>query len=77
MKLYNLGDKSFGTDFKKTPISFFFKTTSSVLNPGDGLRIFTDRDQRSICWVFDLKNLYIFWVLVTAAVFFLAVNFIH
>ena len=30
----------------------------SSVDPGGGLRVFTDRDKRSIFWVFNFKNLY-------------------
>ena len=38
--------------------------------PGGGLGIYTDRDQRSILFGFEFRKSVFFWVLVKAAVFF-------
>ena len=47
--------------------------TSYVINPGgggDGLGIYTDRDQQSIFLGFEFQKSVFFWVLVIAAIFF-------
>ena len=40
----------------------------------DGFGIYTDMDHWSLLGVLNFKNLYLYWLLVTAAVFFLLSN---